>query len=91
MNIFDEATNKNERISFLNTNARSLCPKISSLIDNLTQLECQIGVVTETWLSDGKTLDEDLDNLREGTGYSALTLNRPPNQRGVSHGGGLPF
>ena len=81
LNVVEGNLNKDEIFTILNTNARSLCPKMSSLIDNLRQLQCQIGVVTETWLSDGQSLDEDLDDLRTGTGYSALTLNRKPNSK----------
>ena len=34
------------KITFLNTNARSLCPKIESLIDCFGELEAAFGVVT---------------------------------------------
>jgi len=86
-NIVPENLNKDEILTVMNTNARSLCPKVSSLIDNLANLNCHLGVVTETWLADGETLQADLQDLQDGTGYSMLTLNRPANARGVSHGG----
>ena len=68
------------------TNARSLFPKFESLIDNMKELDTDICFVTETWLSDGPTLDKDLDDLLLGAGIGLITLNREPGLNGVSHG-----
>ena len=40
--------NKDESTVFINTNARSLGPKLDSLADNLRELSCCAAVVTET-------------------------------------------
>ena len=45
------------------------------------------GVVTETWLSDGEGLDEDVEDLLLGAGMGLHCLNRPVNNKGFSHGG----
>lgn len=87
-----DVTDKNEHkmktnINIINTNARSLCPKISSLIDCFEELNVMLGVVTEMWLTDGATLDEDLIDLERGSGLGAITLNRKLAVNGVSHGG----
>ena len=82
VNVTETNLNKDDILTIINTNARSLCPKMDSLIDNIKELEAHIGIVTETWLSDGCGLEEDIMNFREGTGYNMLTLNRPPNNRG---------
>ena len=37
------------QIKIINTNARSLCPKIDSLIDCFEELDVTLGVVTKTW------------------------------------------
>ena len=74
-------------LTLINTNARSLCPKISSLVDCLADMEAAVGVVTETWLSDGDTLSEDLENLARGTGLRMICKNRKANDLGYSHGG----
>ena len=87
MNIFDEAANKHERLTLLNTNARSLCPKIDSLIDNMRELDSPLAVVTETWLADGSLLEQRLADLQEGEGLSVVHKNRKGNRRGVTHGG----
>ena len=44
----------------------SLCPKIRSLLDCLNELEANLSFVTETWLTSGTTLDEDIEDLRLG-------------------------
>ena len=74
-------------INIINTNARSLCPKIDSLIDCFEELDVTLGIVTETWLADGVSLDKDVQDLARGAGLDMLCLNRQPNGRGVAHGG----
>ena len=46
-----------------------------------------VGIVTETWLTDGETLQGDITDLALGTGIGLICKNRPPNSRGFSHGG----
>ena len=74
-------------MTVINTNARSLCPKINSLIDCFNDLDGTLGVVTQTWLSDGDSLEEDIEGLCLGTGLGMVCLNRTTNDRGFSHGG----
>ena len=74
-------------MTVINTNARSLCPKISSLIDCFSDLNAMVGVVTETWFSDGPALEKDIENLSLGAGMTMISQNRPPNDQGFSHGG----
>ena len=81
----DDFKNKTH-ITFLNTNARSLCPKIDWLIDSFNELDASFSVITETWLSDGDHLQRDIADLENGAGLAMLCRNRPPNSRGVSHG-----
>ena len=71
----------------LNTNARSLCPKINSLIEAMEELDTAMAVVTETWLADGQGLEDDRQDLFLGAGLSMLCKNRKPNDLGQSHGG----
>lgn len=81
--------NKNDgtKINIINTNARSLCPKIDSLIDCFEEMNVTLGVVTEMWLADGESLDRDVQDLAKGAGLGMICLNRRPNDRGVAHGG----
>ena len=74
-------------INVANTNARSLCPKIDSLIDCFEEMDATIGIITETRLSEGESLERDIYDLAKGAGLGMICLNRQPGQRGVSHGG----
>ena len=80
-------SNKAMPINVINTNARSLCPKIDSLIDCFEEMDATVGIVTETWLADGESLDKDVHDLAKGAGLNMICLNRPVNSRGVAHGG----
>ena len=72
----------------MNTNARSLCPKIDSLLDCIEEMEATVAVVTETWLSDGQHLEDDKQDLLLGAGVSMICRNRNRNERtGLTHGG----
>ena len=83
----DENKTDGTAINIINTNARSLCPKIESLIDCCEELDVTLGIVTETWLADGESLDQDVRDLAKGAGLGMICLNRQPNDRGVAHGG----
>lgn len=79
---------KNTVFTLINTNARSLCPKINSLIDCMEELDASAAVVTETWLADGQHLNDDSQDLFLGAGLSMICRNRPRNPAtGVAHGG----
>ena len=87
----DEPVEENKNIvtpiNIINTNARSLCPKIESLIDCYEELDVTLGIVTETWLANGASLDKDVQDLARGAGLNMICLNRTTNNRGVAHGG----
>ena len=73
--------------NLISTNARSLTPKIESLVEYLNELEASIAFLTETWFSDSPELELDIADFEKGTGYSILCKNRPVNCRGYSTGG----
>ena len=83
----DSDDDNDKPFTFIITNARSLCPKIKSLIDCMEEMDCSVGVVTETWLSDGDFLETDIANVAAEAGIGMICLNREPNAAGVSHGG----
>ena len=78
-------------LMILNTNARSLCPKIDSLIDCMTETDARIVVVTETWLDDGEDLEQDRRDLSEGAGIGMVTKNRRNSAANGVRYGGWPF
>ena len=53
-------------ISFVNTNARSLMPKVKSLGDSFDELELHFAQVTETWLQSNVDTDDLALRLRDG-------------------------
>ena len=61
--------------TIINTNARSICPKINSLLDTIEELDAAVAVVTETWLADGATLEEDRQDLLLGAGISLSLIH----------------
>ena len=61
--VFPESDADSTIIKMLHTNARSLSPKIHSLLDNFRELQLDLAVVTESWLASGERLDEDLVDL----------------------------
>ena len=85
--LITDNTNLVRDFTVLNTNARLLCPKITSLIDTMEETGAVMSVVSETWLKDGEGLDNDRDDLREGAGMELICKNRQVNERGVAHGG----
>ena len=84
---YDEITEKDFKLTVINTNARSLCPKIESLISCMDELESAFAIVTETWFAASQALETDLIDLRGRAGLSVIAKNRDPNSQGVSHGG----
>ena len=75
-------------INVINTNARSLRPKIASFIQCFINLSLVLAIVTETWFADGSRLELETENLLLGHGLRLQTLNRPPHHlSGVSYGG----
>ena len=88
--VTDQGANleKKNTLTIININARSLCPKVDSLIDCFQELTVDIAVITETWLKDGPDHDKFVTDLELGAGLSVLSLNRAPNPAtGVAHGG----
>ena len=75
------------KLTIINTDAISLCPKITSLMDCMDELQGTVAVVTGTWLADGEPLDADMCDLAHGAGLGLIHKNRAPNAHGVAHGG----
>ena len=77
------------KISFnvINTNARSLRPKLSSFIQCFVGLSLTLAVVTETWFAEGGRLERETEDLLLGHGLRLQALNRDPLLSGVSYGG----
>ena len=80
--VFNTGQNKNNvkacphSISFMNTNARSLKPKIESLLDCFYEKLIDIATITETWFQTGRECLELAATLRDGHSLGILTRER---------------
>ena len=71
---------------FMLTNARSLAPKITSLLDCMIEREIDIAAITETWFKSGQQLEGELIDVEEASGFKLLLQNR---RKGSKRGGGV--
>lgn len=71
----------------INTNARSLRPKIESLGECITETEAGLAVITESWLADDERLENDVQDLALGAGMGMICMNRQAVSNGVTYGG----
>ena len=85
----DEQLFSDNKISFnvINTNARSLRPKMSSFIECFINLSLVLAVVSETWFAAGGRLEQEAEALLLGHGLRLTSLNRAPLSTGVAYGG----
>ena len=74
-------------VNLINTNARSLRPKLKSFVQCFINLSLVFAIVTETWLAHGSRLERDVEGLLLGEGLVVHYLNRLPSPNGVTHGG----
>ena len=74
-------------IHFVLTNARSLPPKINSLIDMIHELDLTFAAVTETWFKGGLKLKQELSDIEQAADIKFICRNRPG--RGAQRGGGV--
>ena len=87
--IHENLTDADYCTRFLLSNARSLAPKITSLIDCMSELRCDFAMITETWFRGGKKLDAELSDINEATGIKIVCKNRPTKNRKGATGGGV--
>ena len=84
----DETTPDKEKINIINTNARSLLPKLNSLVDLIQENDTKIAFVTETWMQDGQGLDKLGEDVSLGSGLDLIGRGRrEPAANGVYYGG----
>ena len=69
---------------FFLSNARSLAPKITSLIDYMYELQADFSMITETWFKGGKKLDAELSDIEQASGIRIVCRNRGKLGGGVA-------
>ena len=57
-------------------NARSLVPKMYSLVDTMKESNAQLALVTETWMRDNEATSNQLRDLYDGLGYGCIRQDR---------------
>ena len=87
-NVATTMTNKRTEINFITTNARSLSPKINSLVDCFSDLDISFAIITESWLKHNKEMKEGYYDLELGEGMKIIHRSRRSN-RGRNAGGGV--
>ena len=75
-------TQKKINCNLLLTNARSLSPKIDSLLDYIDELDITVAVISESWLKPGYRLDQEIDDLRRGENLDVFHHSRKPKKSG---------
>ena len=75
--------------NFVLANARSLRPKLYSLIDTLEQIDGHIAVITETWFRDTEELSSILRDAEDVTGYGFIRRDRFQATGQDTRGGGV--
>ena len=85
--INDELTSTEFCAKFLLTNARSLTPKVDSLVHAFGSLGLHFAGITETWFKGGRKLEEGLDDIEGATGIKIIHRSRDGRKK--HHGGGV--
>ena len=75
-------------MNVLLANARSLTPKIDSLLEYFEEFDLHVAIITESWMKDGPRIDEDKNDLEMGKDISIISRNRT-SKRGKTAGGGV--
>ena len=75
-------------INFALTNARSLTPKVTSMVENFCELDLGFMLVTESWLKQGTNLPKELTDLEHAENLKLLHKSRK-TRRGKNAGGGV--
>ena len=78
-----------DNVRFMLTNARSLKPKILSMIDAFTSLDLHFAAITETWFRSRAALRDSLEDIKCLTGIKILHKSRDGRSRRVP--GGVAF
>ena len=73
---FSAPSDMENKLNIALTNARSLAPKVGSLVDLFNEMDIGAGIITESWLQDGPELEKDIADLELGTGLAMIYKNR---------------
>ena len=75
-------------VNFLLANARSLAPKMRSLVDSFNNLDLSFAIITESWLKPGSNLRDYITDLAAGLNLKIIHVSRKA-KNGRNAGGGV--
>ena len=84
LDSFDDVDKKFNTINFVYTNARSLPPKIGSLIEIFDNYDLHFAAVSETWMTDGKRYEKNVQKLESKENLRIIARNRNARGGGVA-------
>ena len=70
----------NDDFTIVLLNARSVIPKLNSLITTMDEMEADVTCVTETWMGDED--DGEINDVQGRTDYSFITRKRGKHKKG---------
>lgn len=70
-------------MNFALSNARSLPPKILSLVEAFDNLELAFFMISETWIANGKKMNKSIKDLTDSENIELICKNRPSRGGGV--------
>ena len=70
------------------TNARSLMPKMDSMVDAFRSLDLNFASITETWFKGGKALSNKLTEVEGSSGIRILHKSRDGRVKKAGGGSG---
>ena len=76
INEFEHEFDDHSNMKFVLTNARSIMPKLYSLIDYFTELELSFAMITETWLK-----KESLERIKGELQHECSLSIKPKTDR----------
>ena len=87
--VFDAQHYPLSRLSVITANARSLVHKLESLFDCVSERQVDFGCVTETWIKEGKQLQDLTDELKHAYSLGIISRSRQPNANNARAYGGV--
>ena len=75
--------------NLLLTNARSLAPKLDSLIEYITEYDIAAAIISESWFKPGIQLEQEINDLQKAEGLDLFHHSRKLSKKGRPAGGGV--
>ena len=87
----NKKNNGSRRICFMNTNARSIEPKVRSLYDCFAEKQLDFAFLTETWHQSNRALQDTLREYADRFALCSIVRNREQLARNGRSYGGIAF